>query len=250
MQATSTLTEAQKQRFEDDGYMVMDLGLPLEVIDAALKDISGIYPPSPVPKHEGPPYPTRLQDAWKLSRNVHRIAVAPRVVAALRELYHREPLPFQTLNFPVGTQQFAHSDTIHFNSAPAGFMAGAWVAMEDMDMDNGPLMYYPGSHKLPEYTMAHVGVPAVASNYPKYEEFMQRVIRDFDLKPDYGTIKKGQVFIWSANLIHGGSMMRQPLRSRHSQVTHFYFKGCRYYTPLDTEGTKVYWRQPEWIPLV
>jgi hypothetical protein len=138
MQATSILTEAQKQRFEDDGYTVMDLGLPLDVIDAALKDINSTYPPSPVPKHEGPPYPTRLQDAWKMSRNVHRIAVAPQVLGALRELYHREPLPFQTLNFPVGTQQFAHSDTIHFNSAPAGFMAGVWVAMEDIDMDNGP----------------------------------------------------------------------------------------------------------------
>jgi len=28
MQATSTLTEAQKQRFEDDGYTIMDLGPP------------------------------------------------------------------------------------------------------------------------------------------------------------------------------------------------------------------------------
>ncbi|MEZ6016758.1 MAG: phytanoyl-CoA dioxygenase family protein [Planctomycetota bacterium] len=242
------LSEAQKQKFAEDGYIVFDLGLPMDVIDGALKDLDGKYPPSPVPKHEGPPYPTRFQDAWKTSRNVHRIAVAPRVLDALRELYNREPMPFQTLNFPVGTQQFPHSDTIHFNSGPSNMMAGVWVALEDIDMDNGPLVYYPGSHKLPEYTMAHVGVPAVASNYPKYEEFMQKVIRDFDLKPDYGTIKKGQALIWAANLIHGGALMRDPLRTRHSQVTHFYFEGCRYFTPLDSEGTNVLWRHPEWIP--
>ena len=32
---------------------------------------------------------------------------------------------------------------------PEGFMCGVWVALEDMDMENGPLVYYPGSHKLP-----------------------------------------------------------------------------------------------------
>ena len=32
---------------------------------------------------------------------------------------------------------------------PEGFMCGVWVALEDMDMDNGPLVYYPGSHQLP-----------------------------------------------------------------------------------------------------
>lgn len=248
MQTSPVLTPAQKKKFDDEGYVAFDLGLPMDVIDGVVRDLDGKYPPSVVPKEHGPPYPQRFQDAWKISRNAHRIAVAPRILQALRELYHREPLPFQTLNFPVGTQQLVHSDTIHFNSAPAGFMAGGWVALEDLDMDNGPLIYYPGSHKLPEYTMAHVGVPGVASNYPLYETFMQKVVKDFDLKPDYGLIKKGQAIIWAANLIHGGSMMRNPHRTRHSQVTHYYFEGCRYYTPLDTEGTRVFWRQPEWIP--
>ena len=41
---------------------------------------------------------------------------------ALRELYQREPRPFQTLNFPVGTMQKPHADSVHFNSGPAGFM--------------------------------------------------------------------------------------------------------------------------------
>ena len=78
------------------------------------------------------------------------LATAPKVLALLDELYGREPLPFQTLNFRRGTQQAPHSDALHFSTIPAGFMCGVWVALEDMDMDNGPLVYYPGSHLLPE----------------------------------------------------------------------------------------------------
>ncbi len=42
---------------------------------------------------------------------------------------------------------------VHFNSIPQRFMCGVWVAMEDIAPDNGPLHYYPGSHKLPFYDM-------------------------------------------------------------------------------------------------
>ena len=30
-------------------------------------------------------------------------------------------------------------------------MCGVWVALEDITEDNGPLHYYPGSHRLPDY---------------------------------------------------------------------------------------------------
>lgn len=29
--------------------------------------------------------------------------------------------------------------------------------MEDVDENNGPLMYYPGSHRWPVYTNEHIG---------------------------------------------------------------------------------------------
>src|SRR5207247_2034074 len=74
----------------------------------------------------------RLMDAWIISENVKALARAPKVLAMLEEFYGRKPLPFQTLNFPFGTEQTVHSDAIHFNSMPATFMCGVWVALEDM----------------------------------------------------------------------------------------------------------------------
>ena len=53
----------------------------------------------------------------------------------LFSLYGREPFPFQTLNFPYGSRQHYHSDAVHFNSLPKGFMCGVWVALEDIHED-------------------------------------------------------------------------------------------------------------------
>ena len=178
----------------------------------------------------------------------YSIAVAPKVLGALQQIYGRRPRPFQTLNFPVGTNQRPHSDAVHFSSCPPGFMCGVWVALEDVDRQNGTLIYFPGSHKLPEYDMADFGAPPVLESYPQYEDFIARVIEVNKLQPDYAVIKKGQALIWAANLIHGGSMRIDLLRSRHSQVTHYYFEGCRYFTPMLSRGTDVFWRDPEWIP--
>ena len=108
------------------------------------------------------------------------------------------------------TQQPAHSDTIHFNSRPPGFMAGVWVALEDADMDNGPLFYYPGSQKLPEVTMQDVGVEADYSQYPHYEDYIRKLVAEHGLEPEYALIKKGQALIWSANLLHGGTPANDP----------------------------------------
>jgi len=91
----------------------------------------------------------RIGDAWRFDRDVRALATNPQVLALLSAIYGRKAWPFQTLNFPVGTQQHYHSDSIHFSSIPERFMCGIWVALEDINPDAGPLEYYPGSHTWP-----------------------------------------------------------------------------------------------------
>jgi phytanoyl-CoA dioxygenase PhyH len=254
---TNLVTAEQRAQFDRDGYFVIeDLGLPPETFDQAVADFEPLLLEEEHGEEwsdEGVFYTShRIMDAWKISAPIKAIATAPRVLGILAELYDRKPLPFQTLNFKMPTQQRAHSDTIHFNSMPPGFMAGVWVALEDVDMDNGPLFYYPGSQKLHEVTMQDVGVEADYSQYSHYEEHIAKVIADNDLEIEYGLIKKGQALIWSANLLHGGSPAKDPNRTRKSQVTHFFFEGTRYYTPLMSKDLTteegIFWREPEWIP--
>jgi hypothetical protein len=117
-------------------------------------------------------------------------------------------------------------------------MAGVWIALEDIDSDNGPLVYYPGSHALPIFTNEHIGRnPAWGASrpytqYPAFEKAWEAIVESLDLKPLQFHARKGQALIWAANLLHGGSAQNDLKRTRHSQVTHYYFNGCSYYTPL------------------
>jgi ectoine hydroxylase-related dioxygenase (phytanoyl-CoA dioxygenase family) len=169
------------------------------------------------------------------------VALADEILKKLTLLYRRKPIPFQTLNFSVGTQQRTHSDMIHFSSIPERFMCGVWMAMEDVHADNGPLHYYPKSHKLPFYEMKDMGIKGSEGLKMKneymdyghyYENFIAAVVDDLSLEKKTLDIKKGQALIWSANLLHGGDKINNPGLTRNSQVTHYYFEDCIYYTPL------------------
>ena len=177
----------------------------------------------------------RIQDLWQYSDPVKELACHPKIMDTLKMLYEREPVPFQTLNFKVGTQQKAHSDTLHFSSLPARYMCGVWVALEDITEDNGPLFYYPGSHRNPEYNFSdfkNTTEDTSYENYPEYETFMEDLMEKSSYKKKKFLAKKGDALIWSSNIIHGGSPVEDPQSTRYSQVTHYYFENCIYYTPM------------------
>ncbi|WP_293076318.1 phytanoyl-CoA dioxygenase family protein [Okeania sp. SIO3B5] len=232
-------TKKLVKQFAEQGYVIIDdLGIEniAETTDKIVKDLTPIY--GEKGKVESAwIYHDRIQDAWTFNQDVKKIATSPKIINLLKILYQREPIPFQTLNFKLGTQQSTHSDSIHFNSMPARFMCGVWVALEDIDANNGPLHYYPGSHKLPIFDLNDLGITGSYQNkpydvYPIYEEFLQSLIEHNGLEKVELYVKKGQALIWAANLLHGGSPVLDKNRTRHSQVTHYYFSDCMYYIPL------------------
>jgi ectoine hydroxylase-related dioxygenase (phytanoyl-CoA dioxygenase family) len=239
-------TTQLREQYERDGYLVIDDLVAPATLDAIVADLDGKY--GEPREEDGVRYfHRRIQDAWKISDNVKSLALAPPALVLLEGLYGRKPLPFQTINFRKGSQQAPHSDAIHFSTMPEGFMCGVWVALEDIDEHNGPLVYYPGSHRFPYLRPADIGLDATWDDYPDYEQYVADLIERESLEPAYGTIRKGQAIIWAANLIHGGAPQTDPDRTRLSQVTHYYFEGCRYFTPMRTEGENVWWRDPVWI---
>lgn len=236
------VSAGQIAQFHADGYMVFDPQLPEAVLDRAITDLAG-HPDMVKGLHHG----SRVFNGWKLSRAIRSIALAPRVLRLLKQLYGRAPRPFQTLNFPIGTEQKVHSDVIHFDSDPQTFMCGVWVALEDIDLENGPLVYYPGSHRLPVVTMDTISSVWGPEQYPLYEAYVGKLVRDMNLTPHYAVLRKGQALIWAANLLHGGSVHRDKGRTRHSQVTHYYFEGCQYFSPLSSYGGYRHLFLGEWV---
>lgn len=141
----------------------------------------------------------------------------------------------QTLNFGHGTEQHTHADSMHFSSFPRGFMCGVWFALEDVDSDNGPLRYYPGSHRPPYLDHSLIGITASNQKgyeqYGSYEQLVKMVVEELGMERRELHLKKGMALIWAANLLHGGSPIKDAARTRHSQVNHYYFENCCYYQP-------------------
>ncbi len=238
----------RREQFERDGYLVIEEPVTEEpVLDGIVRALSDLYG-KPLHERDGVVYyRNRIQDAWRIDERVKTLARTPHVLSVLEELYGRRPLPFQTINFRIGSQQKPHSDALHFNSKPESFMCGVWVALEDIDEGNGPVVFYPGSHRLPFVTMADAGLEASSDRYADYELFIEQLIAREGLTPCYGTMQKGQALVWAANLLHGGAPQEDRTRSRHSQVTHYFFEGCRYWAPMVSAGEDIRWREPDWI---
>jgi ectoine hydroxylase-related dioxygenase (phytanoyl-CoA dioxygenase family) len=221
--------------YSENGYLIIDPQIDEAIIDLALTQIKPEFEKKQT---------NRLQDAWKEMDAVKQIATAPRILEILQILYQRRPIPFQTLNFSTGSQQRTHSDSIHFNSVPERYMAGVWVALEDVHDGNGPLHYFPGSHRLPFYDLSILGLKGSTSTsiedmitnyYHKYEDFIAQLVEKKQLDKKILNMKKGQALIWSANLLHGGEKIKQEGSTRYSQVNHFYFEDCAYYRPMKTD---------------
>lgn len=219
------------------GYAVIDF--PDDELDQRIERIKSFLAPSfgmDLSERRAPEtLGQRMQDAWVYNEDIRAIASNTLILDLLGKLYGRPAFPFQTLNFPTGTQQHLHSDSIHFSSVPERFMCGVWLAMEDVHADAGPLTYLPGSHKWPIISNAMLGRKGSDNSRERAQEPFERaweaLIELSATQQDMFLARKGQALIWAANLLHGGSPQNDCTKTRWSQVTHYYFEDCIYYTP-------------------
>lgn len=240
--------QGRNNAYHLDGYEVIDL-LSSEECDQIITEVDGILDSGDfLAQNRGYQYSDspRVFEAWKKSQAVLNLARHPKVLERLEQVYERKPIPFQTINFKKGSNQPLHSDVIHFHTVPHRWVVGVWVALEDMDEYNGTLKFVPGSHKLPIYELQDLGIDKVDPGLPKeqmdaqqvekyrsYEMFIDNLVWSSKLEAKLFEAKKGQALIWAANLLHGGSPIRDPERTRWSQATHYYFEGMdHYYAPM------------------
>jgi ectoine hydroxylase-related dioxygenase (phytanoyl-CoA dioxygenase family) len=227
--ATSDVERQVATDYRRDGYVLIPNALPADLIDRAATELDRIF------ENEQTQRDRRFTDAWEFNGPAREIATGANVVGMLRYLYGREPIPFQTLSFQRGTEQRGHADAIHFDSLPRRFMCAVWVALEDIGPECGPLFYYPGSHALPEVDPYSIGQTVDDFDYSSYEDYQEALMQaaGIEARPFYA--KKGDALLWSSNVVHGGSAILDPASTRRSQVTHYFFERCVYFTPMASD---------------
>lgn len=155
------------------------------------------------------------------------VGTNPELLSLLSSLTGGEMRLFQSINFLAGSEQKTHSDSIHMTTFPLGGMLGVWIALEDIEMDNGPLHYYPGSHKLPYYLNSDYENEGNFfligdKDYTEYEKMIDQKIAESKLGKEIFLARKGDVLVWHANLFHGGEPHLNKSKTRKSMVFHYY----------------------------
>lgn len=176
-------------------------------------------------------YGNKIMFAIHKLKGLKRISTNPELIEFLSSLLGGEVKLFQSINFIHGSEQKTHSDSIHMTTFPLGGLLGVWIALEDIGMDNGPLHYYPGSHKLPYYLNSDYDNEGSAlllgdKDYTAYEKMIARKIEENKLEKEVFLAKKGDVLVWHANLFHGGEPHLDKSQTRKSMVFHYYMANC------------------------
>jgi hypothetical protein len=67
----------------------------------------------------------------------------------LQDYLFGSPAPcYTSLFFEAATQQAIHRDITYFWTCPAYMYFGMWTALEEVTLENGPLLVVPGSHRI------------------------------------------------------------------------------------------------------
>ncbi|HXB45252.1 MAG TPA: phytanoyl-CoA dioxygenase family protein [Puia sp.] len=211
--------------WSDNGYIILKNffdDLETESVNREIKNLLA-------QKKLHPTHDNKLMFASKISPVIKNITQEKRLTDILNFILDTQVVPFQTINFIYGSNQRAHSDSIHMTTYPLGYLIAVWIALEDTNPDNGPLFYYPGSHRLPyllnnDFNQAGTALTLGKKDYTDYEDQIDQTIREKQLDRKIFLAKKGDVFIWHANLLHGGTTVANTHLTRKSMVIHYYAK--------------------------
>ena len=209
--------------WSSEGYVVLDAFFSEQEVDAFNKEVVDLLEKKKVKFR----YQNKIMFAIRDSVLLRNAGDHKKLLNILNVLLGKKVNLFQSINFLTGSQQHTHSDSIHMSTFPYGNLIAIWIALEDITADCGPLHYYPGSHKLPymmngSYGNAGTNHRLGKKNYADYTQHIQSVITKNNLTKKIFLAKKGDVFIWHANLLHGGEKVTNSKSSRKSMVFHYY----------------------------
>ena len=166
--------------------------------------------------------PYKLNDLYLESDTLCGFVLDQRLRTILTPLIGGTPMICNSLSFERGSQQEDHFDTFFMPPLIRNRMLATWIALEDVDLDAGPLHYYPGSHKIPPYRFNNGRFNMLLNEKPDCYAHINKHIQQYEIAPVTFAAKKGDVFVWHAHLFHGGLPINNPNLTRKSVVTHYF----------------------------
>ena len=165
----------------------------------------------------------KLNDIFLDNREARNFALDRKLVEILNELIEGYPCICNSLWFERSSTQPAHFDTYYMPPPAGGRLIVSSICFDDHYEDNGPVFYYPKSHKIQPWFNSD-GTTTVRNSLEQEEAnlYAETKVNEMGLEKYAFLGKKGDVLIWDQQLLHGGSPIVDMTKTRRSLVTHYW----------------------------
>jgi phytanoyl-CoA hydroxylase len=225
--------------FIDHGWLVWRNAIDPELIDALVHDIASHH------EHPGKfmttnhrngsaklvlsgATPNRFESLFDLYVNLasaRAVSMHPRIARFLSLVFEAKPVIFQQLLFQRSNGHRVHQDTSVVAVEDPLLLAATWVALQDVVEGSGELAFYDRSHRLPHYlfTDGTKRMNFSVDDQDIYAKDLDTACQQLGMTYDRFMAKKGDVFIWAADLVHASHKRTLPDdTNRLSCVTHYH----------------------------
>ncbi|UTA70189.1 phytanoyl-CoA dioxygenase family protein [Emticicia sp. 21SJ11W-3] len=234
--------------WKENGYVVLEQVIPHELIDLYWSDVMElINNPSKfktyvqIDRDEFKPKLMRHAYEWTTGQilgkmvkinDFHNQSLAAKklflykdIISFLEAIFNSPVVGMQSLSFLYGSQQPTHADYPWVTAKIPSNLAAAWIPVEDVHINSGPLYYFAGSHKKVKKFNFGNGIFYSGQYSTKtpldYARYLDDQCKELNLEKQTLLIKKGDVLIWHSALVHGGSIINDPNQTRKSFVCHY-----------------------------
>ena len=224
--------------FIDHGWLVWRKAIEPKLIDRFVKDIHSVhkYPGLFVTTNHRAHQPglkisdglpdqfESLFDLYVNFASSRQVCMHPRIVRFLSLVFGTRPIAFQQLLFQRSNQHQVHQDTSVVAVEDPMLLVATWIALEDVVEGSGELAFYDRSHRLPHYLFKDGTKRAnfKIDDYAERARSLEERCRSRGLAYGEFLAKKGDVFFWTADLVHRSHPRTLPEEtSRVSCVTHY-----------------------------
>ena len=230
--------------FIDNGYVILDKAVDPRAVDRYLAEFEAATAPGgallasvrvmgpqdkavvPLAEADLAAPLTKVLDTYAHLAAARELIFAPAIEEFLRAIFEEGVIAFQGLHFETGSTQAVHQDTAYVVCEEPMKLCASWIALQDVVEGCGELIYYAGSHRLPDWIYSGQ-FKHYYHERDSHDEHMAHVRSLHERSKERGfplrsfLPRKGDALIWAADLAHGGAPIRDPSLKRRSLVTHY-----------------------------
>jgi ectoine hydroxylase-related dioxygenase (phytanoyl-CoA dioxygenase family) len=230
--------KADLKHLIEHGWLIKRGAIEPELVDAFVKDIRSVHRKpgkfvstdhrngNPKLKLTGPE-PDRFESLFDLYVNFvssRRVCLHPAIMRLLELVFEARPVAFQQLLFQRSNGHQTHQDTAFVAVEKPLFLVATWIALQDVVEGSGELSFYDKSHKLPPFRFSDGSrrFNPAKDDMGKYAAHLDRECATAGLEYQRFMARKGDVFFWTADLVHRSHPRSLPDDTpRLSCVTHY-----------------------------